>query len=425
MTGRFHTTAVAVLFILISYVSIQERLVHAHQSVSFPYPISRDVACRISDKQHCPGPCPHSDLRGDKTPNNPSVKVQRGGWIDVNVLANNHRGGFNRWTLVHVGDMYNKQKHTENTFLWSCADVGVSKCPVQTRKRDCYFDNHNDYFKHSIQIPKIYADGVYVLGWVWYGGGKTYGSFGDYYDCVYIKVEGGPFEYAHQPIFKPGPSDTGEHGLCRSTVNQIGVCWKEPCPGGGRPTYLQRPFEFEDGRLPAMIPRSRFQHPYVPKPHGYNSPFVHSMTIRSADYPDHIYVQSTGTRTPHLMLTSAMRVTVTCEVTGDVKYVAFFSNGRKGHVDTKAPYTIAGDWVEYSGTVRYAPWKHNIDRSVTTIACKAYGHDDVEHWENMELSTDFWRVRTRLWDFLFLLDVTRDYVVQPLCSKRLPLRISM
>lgn len=389
MTRRFHTRASALLFILSVFASSRQQSVSAHQSISFPYPISHDVACRISDKQNCAGPCPYSNLRYDKNPNNPSVKVQRGGWIKINVLANNHRGGFNRYSLINVGDLYNRQKHTENAFLWTCADVGVSKCPVRTRKRDCIFDKQNDYFHQAIQIPKIYADGVYVLGWVWYGGGEKYGAFGDYYDCMYLKVEGGPFEYAHQPIFKPGPSATGENGLCRATVNKIGICWREPCPGGARPTYLQRPAEFDDGRLPQKIPRTRFGYPYNAKSRGSHSPYVQSMTIRSADYPEHIYTQSKRTRSPHMMLTQAMRITVTCEVTGDTKYVAFFINGRKGNVDTQPPYSIAGDWVEYGGTVRYAPWKQNVDRKVTTIACKAYGHDDVEHWENVELSTDF------------------------------------
>lgn len=365
--------------------------IDAHQSVSFPYPISHDVACRISSKQNCPGPCPRTDLREDMTPNNPSVTVRRGDWLPVNVLANNHRGGFNSWTLVQVRDMYSKYKHMKNTFLWTCADVGVSKCSTRNKKRDCRFDVRNDYFHHKIQIPKIYPDGVYVLGWTWYGGGKEYGSFGDYYDCIYIKIKGGPTEYAHRPNFKPGQSETGGSGLCRSTVNKLGVCWREPCPGGGRPTSLMMPAEFDNGKQPDLIHKSSFTNPYNPKVRNQDSPYVQSMTIRSAIHPNKVYSVSTKNKYPYILLTKSTKVTVTCEVSGHVRFVVFYSNGRKGNVDTTPPYTIAGDWIEHkSGKVQYAPWKHDIDRDVTTISCRAVGYDDTEHFANVELSTAFY-----------------------------------
>lgn len=362
--------------------------VQSHQAISFPYPISHDVTCRVGAGRNCPGPCPRKDLRQDMTPNNPSVTVQRGGLLTVNVMANNHLGGFSRWTLVHVRDMFNKNKHQDNAFMFSCTDSNLSQCSVRYRKRDCRLDRRNQYFRHVVSIPKIYPDGVYVLGWVWYGGGKYYGAFGDYYDCMYIKIQGGPKQGTHFPEFKPGNPATGAGGLCRATVNKIGVCWREPCPGGSRKTSLQMPFEFI-GRRPNPISAGRFQNPYQPKKRGSRSPHVKSLTVRSSDYTPKVFTSTLQTRHAYMHLTRRMRSTVTCEVEGDVQYVTFYVNGVIRRTDYDAPYTVAGDWVDHRRRrVVYAPWGFEIDKTIVTLSCRAVGKDGTEHWENMEISTD-------------------------------------
>lgn len=286
--------------------------------------------------------------------------------------------------------MYNRHKHAQNAFLFTCADVGLTKCSTRYKKRDCYYDLKNEYYKHIIQIPKLYSDGVYVLGWAWYGGGERWGSFGDYYDCMYIKVQGGPVSDTHNPIFKPGDSVTKEDNRCRATVNKLGVCWREPCPGGGKYTTLLRPWEFSDGRNPKTIPRSRFLNPYRPIPLRSGGPWVHSMTIRSADAPGRIFTSSLKNRFPYIFLTKRMRSTVTCETRGNVRSVTFYVNGAKGRTDYDAPYSIAGDWVDYA-TKRniYAPWAFEVERKVVTLSCQAVGYDGTEHWRDIELSTDF------------------------------------
>lgn len=286
--------------------------------------------------------------------------------------------------------MYNKKKHAANAFLFSCADTGMRKCSKRYKKRDCFFDVKDQHYTHTIQIPKIYSDGVYVLGWVWFGGGERWGAFGDYYDCLYIKVQGGPIASSHRPIFKPGNSVSRVGDKCRATVNKVGVCSSEPCPGGGRWTTLQKPYDFENGRQPKTIPRMRFKYPYQPKQHRNGSPYVHSMTIRSADYPNRVFTSSLKTKNPYIWLTKRMRTTVTCETRGNVKFVTFYVNGRKGRTDGQAPYSIAGDWEDYA-TKRtiYAPWGFEVERKVSTIACVAMGFDGTEHWKNVELSTTF------------------------------------
>lgn len=363
---------------------------HAHQSISFPTPISKDVACRISKNAYCPGPCPTLLRRMDRTPNNPSITVKRGEYVSIHTLKNNHQGGFSRWALVHVKDMYNKDIHRENAFLFTCADVSITKCTKKNEKRDCNFDKEKNYFRHNIRIPHIYSDGVYVLGWVWYGGGGRWGHFGDYYDCMFIRVKGGPMKDSHTPQFRPGPSMSRHGDRCVSTVNQIGICYSEPCVGGGAYTSYQKPWEFSDGRMPVPIPKSRFMNPHLIKPRTRESVVVTSITVRSADHPDRILATSRQGKFFYLLLTKAMRTTVTCEVDGRPEYVVFYTNGIQGRNDTTYPYSIAGDWMEHStSAMRYAPWSFDAGREYVTLSCKAVGPDGIESWLNTELATPF------------------------------------
>lgn len=264
----------------------------------------------------------------------------------------------------------------------------MTNCTRRNRKRDCNFDRQNVHFLHKVQIPKIYPDGMYVLGWVWYGWANTnrsYGSFGDYYDCMYVRVKGGPAEDSHSPIFKAGKPVSGKYGMCQATVNKMGVCWKEPCPDGG-PTQLQRPYEFI-GRKPKPLKTCDFLNPYVSKSRSTNSPIITSMAIRSADNPEKVYTNLRETSFPYLNLTKSMRTTVTCDMRGKVEKVVFYDNGERGVTNYSPPYSIAGEWRE-NGIWKFAPWKVDIDRTVTTISCQAVGFDGAEHWKTIELSTD-------------------------------------
>lgn len=51
-------------------------------------------------------------------------------------------------------------------------------------------------------MPNLHPDGVYVLGWTWYGG-ETFGSFGDYFDCAFVRIQRGPLEAVNNMVFLP------------------------------------------------------------------------------------------------------------------------------------------------------------------------------------------------------------------------------
>lgn len=364
--------------------------VHAHQSLSLPLPLSRDVACRISSNSNCRPPCPRTKLRLDVNPNNPSLTVRRGSTVTFHTLKNNHIGGFSRWSLVPLYQKYNSAAHNRLAFLYTCADPRPTSCRSATRRRDCNYDRNNLFFRHSVRIPPVYPDGVYVLGWVWYGGGARWGSFGDYYDCTYIRIAGGPLANSYRPTFAPGPAISRVGSRCRATVDRVGICWREPCPGGGRFTRPLKPWQFSQGRKPALLTPQLFRNPYNAKRKRRRSPRVKTLSIRSADVPSKVYAAAARPRLLHLWITRRMRTTVTCEVGGMVKEVTFYINGVKGRTDRDRPYSIAGDWVEYrSRKVRYAPWAYRMNNRFSTVSCVAKGFDGTESWRTIQLSTTF------------------------------------
>lgn len=376
--------------VALSFIWLTMLAVEGHQSISFPYPVSKTLVCAIRPDIFCPGPCPRSNLRKDMTPNNPAIVVKRGQWIRVQVMKNNHRGGFNRWSLVHVRDINNKNRHQRNTFLFTCGDNSLSSCQRDLRSRDCRFDDKNQQYRPVIQIPSIVPDGVYVLGWAWYGGlTRTAfgGDFGDYYDCFYLEIRGGSMSRVHYPAFVAGASDTKENGRCRATVNRLGACWKEPCPGGGRQGTYLLPFEL-DGRVLSPLTPAHYTSPYQIPIRRDTDPFVHSLSIRSVSNPNVVYASMRTRLAVTKFVQQRGPATITCEVSGDVQKTVFYVNGEIRREDFDKPYSIAGDWYDDgSGNIVYAAWSHP-ERRVHTVTCKAVGTSGYESWKTVQVSTD-------------------------------------
>lgn len=219
-------------------------------SVSFltvPMPISRVETCRIGGNPqfvaNCGGPCPNYDFRDDMKPENPAATWERGQRVTIHYSKNNHEGGFVRLTMVPIDEMNMKSVHDIMAFYFGCWSSGGYSCNDHEYHRDCGFDLDNLAWKTDITVPTIYPDGVYVLGWTWYGGGETFGSFGDYYDCSYVRIRGGPLTESHTTIFEPGPRYPDG---CQSSVGKLGICVTEPC---GQELWSERriPSEFETG----------------------------------------------------------------------------------------------------------------------------------------------------------------------------------
>lgn len=370
--------------------------IHAHQAICFPRPISRIVACRISSNSYCPGPCPNTELRLDQTKDNPSIRTKRGAKVFINILRNNHDGGFVRWSLVNLKDKMNKVVHEEKTFLITCADLRPTKCKKKTAKRDCTYDRTNEYFKHLIQIPENIPDGVYVLGWAWYGGGRVWGMFGDYYDCLYIQIKGGvKLKAVNKLKFHSGPSRTGRNGFCKATVNRLGICFSEPCRGGGSFTKMLKPYQFTGKYNKSKLIPARYYRGYQIREKTKKSPVVTTISIFNPFKPDMVYAQAHyHQQMVYMKVTKKTPIGISCEVDnakGNVQYVSFFVHGFHVRNDLNSPFTLSGDWPKKGfGRKRiFGKWQYDYSDKVMSVTCKAKGYDGTVDYLSMELSTSF------------------------------------
>jgi len=153
--------------------------------------MSHIEGCRIGGSPgyvvSCPGPCPaHTKamLRDPPT----TTTIRRGGVLNLRYSRNNHEGGFARYSLVPADRAMDGHFHTRAAFLYTCWDTGAFKCRnPRERWRDCKYDDDQVAYKRRLRIPRVYPDGLYVLGFAWWGGldkGKGFNAaLGDYYDC--------------------------------------------------------------------------------------------------------------------------------------------------------------------------------------------------------------------------------------------------
>ncbi|CAN8070953.1 unnamed protein product [Agarophyton chilense] len=362
----------------------------AHQAIAYPWPISNDGACRVGKFKHCPGPCPTDHLRGDQTPDSPSVTVRRGRSLYVNIKRNNHAGGFVRWTLVHVRDMHNKRKHEQGAFYYTCGDQRMSLCTALNRRRDCTYDRRGKYYRHRVPVPPVYADGMYVLGYAWYGGtleNGLRGDFGDYYDCMYVQVKGGPYKQSYQPTFDMGKSYTGKNGLCKARTNWLGDCSKEPCTHRSKAKYVL-PWQFASGRKPNKIFNTAFKKPYRSTSAGKHAPKLSGVSLRVAKHPGQVLATSRWGSVANVMVRKRSSITATCDVSGAVAHVIFYRNGVRVKKVAKGPYAIAGAYyIKHKGrfVLRLHPWKVALGPDFYSLSCVVHGKDGSVQYATMNV----------------------------------------
>ncbi|CAN8076832.1 unnamed protein product [Agarophyton chilense] len=379
---RFTVAAAAVVVALLAVVLPHA---HAHQSISYPWPMSRMNACRMGKFKNCPGPCPNDEIRADQSPNYPSITVSRNAFVTINTKRNNHAGGFSRWSIVNVDDMNDRTAHDREAFLWTCADLNKQRCDTINYDRDCSFDGKSSFYQHEVQIPPVYSDGVYVLGWAWYGGTQGHGrggDFGDYYDCMYVNIEGGDTSDSYAPKFEPGPSDTARDGKCAARTNRLGDCVSEPCNGRRAGHMLPREFE---GGSPQLLQSRRFSGYQIERPPA-TAPAVYGISIREANDPSTVYASSTDGPIAQIRL-NGQSITVTCDVEGDVDKVEFYKHGEDlMETDTTAPYSIAGEYTVDGGSeYRYKPMRYKREDDIYLLSCGVYGKDGSVQWARLEV----------------------------------------
>eukprot|EP00178_Gracilaria_changii_P000020 TRINITY_DN0_c2_g1_i1.p2 TRINITY_DN0_c2_g1~~TRINITY_DN0_c2_g1_i1.p2 ORF type:complete len:409 (+),score=70.75 TRINITY_DN0_c2_g1_i1:191-1417(+) len=387
-SARMFASLPAALLTALSWLLLA-RLASAHQAIAYPWPISNDGACRVGLFKNCAGPCPTGDLRLDQTRDSPSLTLRRGDSVYVHVKRNNHAGGFTRWSIVHVADMYDKRKHEQGAFYFTCGDQHSTFCGATNRLRDCTYDGRNQYYRHKLTIPRIYADGVYVLGFAWFGGTQAHGRggvFGDYYDCMYVHIKGGALQKWHQPTFDTGASATGTDKLCRARTTWLGDCRKEPCTH--RKSGLRVPWQFANGNKPKRLHSSAFRAPYTIRKVGKRAPRVEAIVIREARRPSRVYASSKWAPTAKLSLSKSAQMTVTCDVSGDVRHVIFYRNGIGVRKESSAPFSIAGTYgerVKGRRLRRFRAWQVARTNDFYSLACAVYGNDGSVQYAKMDV----------------------------------------
>lgn len=285
---------------------------------------------------------------------------------------NNHEGGFTRWAIVPINKMYDKSAHHKMAFDYHCWNVGRFRCNEFDFHRDCNYDLQNEAFSKMLYIPPVYPDGDYILSFTWYGGGLNYGHFGDYYDCAYIRIQGGePLQESYQPRFSAGGGSQYED-RCIATVDQLGICWQEPCMPI-RKTQKLVPAPFRNHKQPQPIRSKWFEggiwthHPSVSikRLHLIDTKKNH---ILDDDLQDIIKLHRDD------------EISLLAETAGEVEYVQWYTNGKQRGRDYKAPFTIAGDFQE-----DFYPWMHPLFNRRIRVAAKAVGRDGSYCWTNVEL----------------------------------------
>jgi len=355
--GFIHSLALVTVALLVQGT-------HGHSFLTIPEPFSLVETCRIGGARgfeaHCPGPCPQYDFREDKTPDMPSRTYKRGERVEIRWTKNNHLDGFMRISLVPIDEMWSKQAHAHYAFYFGCWSDNQFSCNEYERHRDCYYDLENLGYKSEITIPTIYPDGVYVFGYSWYGGGKVFGSFGDYYDCAYVEIKGGPREASFPTAFESW------EGSCMSSVGRLGVCDTEPCAGenwsrrripdelhNGAPTLQASWFDTAMARPANQIAVSK------------HADFgVTGLNVIDTNNDHQINVNQDWV----IYLGWNEKITLTPATFGHITYVQWFVNGKFEADSNRWPWSISGSRRQ-GNRENYYEWRyHYYDKRVYVTA---------------------------------------------------------
>ncbi|KAF4316044.1 hypothetical protein G195_009181 [Phytophthora kernoviae 00238/432] len=133
-------------------------------------PVSRDIDPRTTDGTiGCPNTTPGS-----------STSFSPGEIIDVRYWRNNHLGGFIRWSLSPAGSE-TASDFDDNVFFYTCRESGPDCVPADGSPSRYAGDSSSDNTiscGDTITLPDWLDEGDYVLQWVWFGVGSSYGNIG-------------------------------------------------------------------------------------------------------------------------------------------------------------------------------------------------------------------------------------------------------
>lgn len=336
--------------------------------MSSPRPFTAVETCRVGGNEgffaNCPGPCPNYDFYGDMLPENPAATWRRGEHVEIRWTKNNHNDGFVRLSLVPLDEMWSKQEHQRYAFYYGCWSDQEFYCNEYEKHRDCFYDRENKGYKTQVAIPSVVPDGVYVLGFTWYGGGRVFGSFGDYYDCSYVRIKGGSFSELAEATF-------ASSGSCYASVDRLGVCDTEPC----RQEHWSKPrtpAEFQHGA--PTIKREWYESALrrnankveVAEPTDFG---ISRFKIMDARSEHEIHVDQDRV----IWIDKSMEISIIPETFGSIDELHWYVNGKRESVSKRRPWSISGAQRNGRNSFNYYKWNYPFfDKRVyvTAIAFK-------------------------------------------------------
>jgi len=203
---------------------------------------------------------------------------------------------------------------------------------------------------------------------VWYGGGK-FGQFGDYYDCSYIRIQGGnDVAGEHQVTFEAGINTTlSSTSGCLAAVDRIGACPYEARGLQCAKAKVQLPKGFQVGdaapqkvySAPLVATQARAARPSS----GY--PIIADLTIWLV-YPNRS--MATVGMYPRINKHRMPALTVSATTRGVVDMVEWYVDGIKVSTQRGTPYYLTG---MTQSTRRAVPWTNMPDDTPVTIFARA------------------------------------------------------
>lgn len=226
---------------------------HAHNFLTNPRAYNERYSTDECEGIECVNACPNilKDFEMANTYQRPAATWKRGSTVKLAWAKNNHHGGLFRVSLLPMPLMHDRKAHADFAFEYGCWESGEYSC---RRAGDyCGTDEDGLAYKRYIQVPDIYEDGVYVLGYVWYGGlhwKKDKGDFGDFYSCAFVRISGGdPVGNSWKATWVPGKGDDIQDGMCLTSSVTPGTC-RKACRSTRR--FHGWPSEFWYGKQPVI-----------------------------------------------------------------------------------------------------------------------------------------------------------------------------
>ncbi|KAJ2772658.1 hypothetical protein GGI18_004840, partial [Coemansia linderi] len=180
----------------------------------------------------CKGPCDSPKADAPFNSNYvPKKYIQRGQQLDVGWNRLNHPGGFVRLAMVPFNQSDSWSAFNDNVLKYTCYETNCGPSDPNHKLFGYLNGPGNDPCSTKVTVPSNIPDNTAVtLQWIWYGGGIYYGepdaSFGEYYGCSDLIVNGGAFSDV-KPVatFAGGDATYPNSDVCKYWgSNKVGDC---------------------------------------------------------------------------------------------------------------------------------------------------------------------------------------------------------